>query len=175
MKKFLKIFLPMLLFIGLAYFGYQIHSKIKHKKEVANNIKEMPKFTFTTIEGKTLTNKDLLPNYRTIFVYFNTTCDYCSHETQIFKDNLNKLDNYQIFFVSFETPEIIKPFAQQYQLLNHDKIHFITDPRAIFSTTFDVKSIPSIVLYDENHKLVEVIKGQVKIETILGKYKASIQ
>jgi len=160
----------MLLFIGLAYFGYQIFSKIKHKKEVAHNIKEMPKFSFTTIEGKTLTNKDLLPNHRTIFVYFNTTCDFCSHEAQMFKDNLHKMSKYQIIFVSFETSELIKPFAKQFQLLNHDKIHFITDPRATFSITFDVKSMPSIVLYDENHKLVEVIKGQVKIETILKKF-----
>ena len=88
----------------------------------------------------------------------------------MFRDNLDKLHNFQLIFVSFETPEIIKPFAEQFQLLNHDKIHFISDPRAAFSTTFDVKSLPSIVLYDENHKLVEVIKGQVKIETILKKF-----
>lgn len=170
MKKTLKILIILLVVAIFGFLGYNISSKIKHKKEVANAIKEMPKFSFTTIDGKTLTNKDLLPNHRTIFVYFNTTCDYCLHEAQMFRDNLDKLHNFQLIFVSFETPEIIKPFAEQFQLLNHDKIHFISDPRAAFSTTFDVKSLPSIVLYDENHKLVEVIKGQVKIETILKKF-----
>ncbi len=31
---------------ALGYFGYQIYTKIQHKKEVAENIKTIPKFEY---------------------------------------------------------------------------------------------------------------------------------
>lgn len=72
-------------------------------------------------------------------------------------------------FISFEKPEIIKGFASNYQLNNYPNVHFLADTNITFATTFDVKSLPCLVLYDKNQKLIEKIKGQTKTETLIKK------
>ena len=86
--------------------------------------------------------------------------------------NINKwgLDVNQVVFISYEPIEKIKQFASKFKLLNHDNIYFLCDSKITFATTFDVKSMPCLVLYDKENNLIEKIKGQVKIETVLEKF-----
>ena len=84
-------------------------------------------------------------------------------------ENIQKLQNFQLVFISFEKPETIKAFAAKYRLLDHDNVHFICDSKITFSTTFDVQSLPCLVLYDKNNNLIEKIKGQTKVETLIKK------
>jgi thioredoxin-related protein len=74
-----------------------------------------------------------------------------------------------LVFISFEKPEIIKGFASKFHLNNYSNVHFLADTKITFATTFDVKSLPSLVLYDKNQKLIEKIKGQIKTETLIKK------
>ena len=73
-------------------------------------------------------------------------------------------------FISYEPIEKIKQFATKFKLLNYDNINFLSDSKITFATTFDVKSMPCLVLYDKENNLIEKIKGQVKIETVLNKF-----
>ena len=50
MKKTLKIVIPILVLSLLAFIGYKVVSKINHKKQVAENIKQMPNFSYLTLE-----------------------------------------------------------------------------------------------------------------------------
>jgi len=169
MKKTLKILIPLLLIAALAFMAYQVVSKINHKKQVAENIKKMPVFSYLTLENKTFTQENLAQNKPTLFIYFNSECDFCNHEAEMVQQNLDKLQNIQVVFISYEPIEKIKQFATKFKLLNYDYITFLSDSKISFSTTFDVKSLPCLVLYDEQNNLIEKIKGQVKIETVLNK------
>ncbi|MCZ8169238.1 TlpA family protein disulfide reductase [Flavobacterium sp.] len=172
MKKLLRILIPLLFIGAFFYFGYQIYSKIQHKKEVAKHIKTIPKFEYQNIKGDNFTNKNLEEDTPTLFIYYNSECDYCNEETKMIKQNIGKLTEFQLCFISFEKPEQIKTFANKYQLNTYDNVHFLCDSKVTFATTFDVKSLPCLVLYDKNKKLIEKIKGQVKVETILKKLNA---
>jgi len=169
MKKYLKIIIFLLFLSALGYFGFQIYSKIKHKKEVAENIKTIPKFEFQNIKGGNFTNDNLKKDTPTLFVYFNTECEFCNEETQMIKGNIEKFKAFQLVFISFEKPDLIKTFATKYKLTTYDNVTFLSDTKVSFATTFDVKSMPCLVLYDKNKKLIEKIKGQTKVETILKK------
>jgi peroxiredoxin len=170
MKKILKTTIPILFLFVLGYVGYKIASKINHKKEVAENIKTIPVFSYETIDGLHYTNENLVLSKATIFVYYNSECDFCNHEAEMIQQNIDKFKNAQILFVSFEDKQKIKKFATQHKLLNYDNVHFLCDSKGTFAATFDVKSLPCLVLYDKNRQLIEKIKGQVKIETILEKF-----
>jgi peroxiredoxin len=171
MKKYLKIILPVL-FMGLfGFLIFQITSKINHKKEVAENIKTIPKFSFQNINGGVFTDQNIIKNTPTIFIYFNSECEFCNEEAEMIKENLEKFSNFQLIFVSFEQPELIKTFAEKHQLINYDKINFLSDTKVSFAPTFDVKSLPCLVLYDKNRQLIEKIKGQIKPEILLKKLK----
>jgi len=172
MKTSLKSIL-ILLFIGiLVFLGYQIRSKINHKNEVAQNIKTIPAFTYQNINGGAFTNKNLKKDTATIFIYFNTECEYCDHEAQMIEENITKLKKIQLVFVSFEKPEQIKKFAQKHQLTTYDNVYFLCDNKVTFAATFDVNSLPCLVLYDKNQNLIEKIKGQTSIKILLKKMNA---
>lgn len=169
MKRFLKIALPFLFTCLISFLGYQIISKINHKKEVAENIKNIPGFSYKNINGDFFTNQDIKINTPTLFVYFNSECEYCNKEAVMIRENVEKFQKVQLIFISFEKPEHIKRFAIRNQLYSYSNIHFLWDYKVTFSTTFDVNSLPCLVLYDKNQKLIEKIKGQKKIEILLKK------
>ena len=143
--------------------------KINHKKEVAENIKTIPVFEYKDLNNNKFTNANLKENTPLLFVYFNSECEFCNEEAKMIKDNITQFKNIQLVFISFEEPSKIKAFATKHQLINYDNLTFLCDSKATFATTFDVKSMPCLVLYDKNNNLIEKIKGQTKAETILKK------
>ena len=169
MKKYLKIILPLLFLSVLGYLAYQIITKIQHKKQVEQNIKQMPEFSYNTLENKAFTIQNLRKNTPTLFIYYNSECDFCNYEAKMVRENIDKLNTVDVVFISFEPLDKIKTFAQNHQLINHDYIYFLSDTKITFATTFDVKSMPCIVLYDKDRHLIEKIKGQTKVEPLLEK------
>ena len=169
MKKYLKIFIPLVFISLVSFLGYKIVTKINYKKEVAANIKTIPDFKYQNLQGESFSNKNLKKGTPTLFIYFNSECEYCNEETKMIQERLNEFNRYQLVFVSFEKPELIKTFAQKYNLLNYDNIHFVCDTKVTFATTFDVQSLPCLVLYDKNQQLIEKLKGQTKVEVLLKK------
>lgn len=172
MKKYLKIIIPILILGTIAFMGYKVISKINHKKEVAEHIKTIPSFSYSTIDGKLFSNKDLKDNSPTVFLYFNSECEHCQSEAEQIRDNVEKFASVQLVFISFEEPEKITAFAKKYKLDHYDAITFLCDKQVSFATTFDVSGLPTVVIYDKNMKLIEKIKGQIKIENILKKITA---
>jgi len=171
MNKLLKIIL-LVLFICVAFFlGYQITTKISHKKEVAKNIKIIPRFIYQNINGKVFTNDDLKKDIPVLFIYFNTECEYCNEEAQILTNNITKFKDIQIIFISSENINQIKKFAQQYKVNHYDNVHFLYDCKVSFASTFDVNSLPCLVLYDKDKKFIVKIKGQTKPEILIKKLK----
>jgi peroxiredoxin len=169
MKKKLKIIVFALFICVFGYFGFQIYTKINHKKQVAENIKTIPKFQFKDTNNAVFSNKNLQPNTPTLFVYYNSECDFCNEETAMIQSEIEKFGTTQIIFISFEKPNKIQEFSKKHKLDTYDNVHFLRDSKITFATTFDVKSLPCLVLYDKNQKLIEKIKGQTKIETLLEK------
>ena len=170
MKKTLKILIPILIISLLAFMGYKVVSKINHKKQVAENIKKIPDFSYVTLENKVFTQENLVKGKPTLFIYFNSECDFCNHEAEMVQQNLEQLKDIQVVFISFEPIEKIKQFAIKFKLLNHDAITFLSDSKISFATTFDVNTMPCLILYDKDNNLIEKIKGQVKIETVLENF-----
>jgi peroxiredoxin len=169
MRKMVKTGVSIITIGLLVLIIYKIVIKINHKKEVAVFIKKMPKFEYKTYDGKIFNNHNLKKNTPTLFIYFNSECDFCNHEAKQIKDNIEKLRDVQIVFVSFEKSEPIIFFLKKYKLEHYDNITFITDSKVSFAPTFDVKSLPTIIIYNKNRTLVTKLKGQTKVTNILKK------
>ncbi len=149
--------------------GYQVISKINHKKEVAKNIQTLPNFEYKDLNNNKFTNANLMEKTPLMFVYYNSECEFCNEEAKMIKENLAEFKNTQILFISFEKNEKIKQFANNHQLDTYDNVTFLCDSKATFATTFDVKSLPCLVLYDKDKNLIEKIKGQIKGENLIKK------
>lgn len=171
MKKYLKIILPILILGAIGFMGYKVITKINHKKEIAENIKTIPAFSYKTINSKPFSNIDLKENTPIVFLYFNSECEHCQSEAEQIRDNIQKFVSVQLIFISFEEAKKIMAFATKYKLIEYDNVTFLCDSKVSFSTTFDVNSLPTVVIYDKNKKLIAKIKGEVKVENILKKLK----
>lgn len=171
MKRFFKIIIPILIIGLLGFMSYKVITKINHKREMAEHIKTIPPFSYSTINGKLFTNENLKQNTPTLFLYFNSECEHCQSEASQIQESMAKFKEIQLVFVSFEEKNKIIAFAKEYKLDSYDNITFLLDKQITFSTTFDVNSLPTMILYNKNKELIEKIKGQTKIGTILKKLK----
>jgi len=169
MKSVVKIGVGAIIFALTGFMGYKVVSIINKKMQLFENILHIPKFTYKDIKGMGFTNLNLKPTTPIIFVYFNSECDFCQHEALMIKHNIDKLTNSQIIFISSEPQEKIIAFAQNFGLINFSNIIFLIDDKHTFNLTFDVSSLPCIILYNKDQFLIEKIKGQIKIEYILKK------
>lgn len=151
----------------LFYLGYKVISKAKEKNAIAKQLQTIPTFSFQTLELKPFTNSNLKPNIPTIFIYFNSECDYCQYEAESISNNLNKFKNVQFIFVSTENIETIKQFSEKNKLNNQTNITFLQDTDYLFSNQFGASSIPYILIYSKKQKLIKKHKGQLKAEAIV--------
>jgi len=166
-RKTLK-YLSIFIIVGLlSYLIYKVVSTINYKNQVEQNIQTVPEFEFLTLNQKRFTNANLKLNLNTIFIYFNSECDFCQHEAQSISDNLDSFKNVQFIFVSTEPIEIIKKISEQYHLNNKQNITFLYDSNSTFSSRFDANSIPYLLIYDKNQKLIKKHKGQLNAKGIL--------
>ena len=166
MKNKLKILLVIALLSILGFLGFKVVSKFNHKKEITERIKTIPNFTFHTLDGNKFT-RDSLQNKPIVFIYFNSEFDYCQSEAIKIRNSMTEFENIQLLFISFEELEIIKKFRQEYKLMDFDNVIFLEDRKGKFSEIFDVNSIPYIVIYDANQKLLKKFKGATGVSKII--------
>jgi peroxiredoxin len=166
MKRKLKLFFGIILLSVIGFLGYIIVNKLNHKKEVQERIKTMPNFFFYTLNGEVFSRKNM-PEKPSIFVYFNSDCDYCQLEAIKIEERLYDFGNVQLIFVSFEGKDVIQKFAKNYKLDNKKNVLFLEDSKGEFSKIFDVNSIPYTVVYGANGKLLKKFKGITKVDKIL--------
>jgi thiol-disulfide isomerase/thioredoxin len=167
MKKKLRFIILLLIISVFSFLGFKIANKINHKKEVAENTKSIPNFSFIDIEDNVYTNKNL-SNRPIVFVYFNSDCDYCQSEATKIQERLEDFKEVQLVFVSFEEQKNIIDFAKEYQLYKKENVVFLEDKEMVFSQIFDVNSIPYIVVYDKDKNFLQKFKGATKIDNILA-------
>ncbi len=168
MKKKLKIILAVFIICIIGFLGFKIGSQLKQKKEVAERIQYIPDFSFKTLKAKTFSKKDIENDKPKLFIYFNSDCDFCHSEANQIQNNLEKLKDIQLIFVSFESADSIKVFAEKYQLLNKENIILLEDEKMLFSQLFNAKSIPYMLLYSKSNQLIKKFKGATKIEHVLN-------
>ncbi len=167
MKKTVKIGIVIAILSLLGYLVTQVFTKMQYKKEVAIQLQTLPQFNFTTLKGKIFTQDNLKPNTATVFIYFNSECDYCQHEAQSIYKNLEAFKNAQLIFVSEQPKEKIAEFANTYKLNNQPNITFLHDATYTFAHRFDATSIPYTLIYNKTQQLVKKQKGQLLAKTIV--------
>lgn len=165
-KKILLIVIIAIISL-ISYLSYNVITKAKQKSEIAKQIQTVPEFELQTLDNITFTNANLKPNLNTIFIYFNSECDFCQHEAKSINDNLNDFKNVQFIFVSTEDIATIKQFSKEHKLNNKPNITFLYDNSSHFATQFNAQSIPYILIYNQNNQLIKKQNGQLNANGIL--------
>ena len=166
-KKKIALLVFVTVVVVLLYLGYGIVSKTQEKQLVENRLQTVPAFELTALDKRTFSNENLAPGLSTIFIYFNSECDYCQHEAESIRGHLDKFTDVQFAFVSNEPLQAIERFAEQYGLENQPQVNFLHDQDSRFSSQVDVPSIPYLLIYDEQGSLIKRHKGQLNANGLL--------
>ena len=151
----------------LVVMGMQVLKKLQHKEQVQQALAILPDFSFCTLEGASFTNAQLPQNNKIVFIYFNTECGYCFYETKDISEQLERFKSTILLLVSNESKEAIKAFAIKQNLLGKDKVICLQDSTYTFAKQFEANSIPYILAYDAQGKLLLRHKGQLRAEKLL--------
>lgn len=168
MKKIVAGFVVMLLVIGTA-----CSSKQKNNPEVYTNstvpvTTDLPSITLTKLDGNRFTAKSL-QGRPVILVLFQATCDHCQREAKHIKNHIESFRNYQLYFISADTPAEASKFAVEYGLAEETNVTFaLTDVPSVLNT-FGPVATPSVYIYNAAGKLMAKFNGETDINLILKK------
>jgi ahpC/TSA family len=151
----------------LVVMGVQVLKKLQHKEQVQQALAILPEFSFCTLEGASFTNAQLPQNNKIVFIYFNTECEYCFYETKDISEQLERFKATTLLLVSNEKKEAIKAFAIKQNLQDKSQVIFLQDSTYTFAKQFEANSIPYILVYDAQGKLLLRHKGQIRAEKLL--------
>ena len=132
--------------------------------------KHLPAFKFYTLKDSLSFTPDSLPIKRPIlFIYFNTTCDHCQHETEELLKYITYFEKISIVLVSREDRKPIQNFAKKYELAKNG-ITVLMDSEGKIHDYFDFAYIPMIRLYNKKRQLIAAYSEQAHILDILTKF-----
>jgi thiol-disulfide isomerase/thioredoxin len=155
--------------LSMVFISYKIISTINLKKQIAENIVTIPKFSFTTIQHSSFTKQNIPDTLGTIIIQlFSPDCEHCQYMAQSFVKNKEKLRNVEIIMVTpFGDSSSVEKFSHDYGLDSLSNVHLLLDTHDDFFKIFGSSLVPSFYVY-KNNKLIKSIKGEIKIENLLN-------
>ncbi|MEM6517330.1 MAG: redoxin domain-containing protein [Bacteroidota bacterium] len=167
----IKMLLITIFILGGSFFGYQFYKSVSRKQNSQQQIATLLDFKFETLKGKSFSKKDLSKNKKKLFIHFNSDCDICQNEALKFSEKIQDLKEYQILYISYESPKNIDSFSRKFGLDQISNITFLRDVNTVFYSWVESHQVPYILAYDENDKLVYQHKGM----TIFSKLIESLE
>ena len=132
----------------------------------------VPAFTVYTVpDSIAFTNKDLLKNKPLIIMFFSPDCEHCQKETKELLAYKEELKNIQILMVSPGSYSMIKQFYQEYALSTMPNIKLGNDLNYALGSIYQLRTFPSMFIYDQSGKLAKAFVGNIGVPAILDAVK----
>jgi peroxiredoxin len=168
MKKRITLMLFCILIIAILYLISIVVLRKNHSREKLKSfITTLPNINFNDIRGDTVNNTKLLGNTPSVFVAFNPECEHCQYEAKSINERYNDLQNLNLIMFTIANDSMTKAFSKQYGLDSLKNIRIISDTTKEMEKIFDVKTIPTVFIYNAQNQLVKRYNGETKIEAIL--------
>jgi hypothetical protein len=165
MRKDFKNIILITLILVLSTLVICVIRKISGDRLKINKLASLPSFSFIAIDGSNFNSSEIKTG-PVLIVRFHPECDHCQYEiSQIFKSEIPSLVN-KFLLISSAPPDSISKFLNQFHYSDYPSAIALADSNNSFSDIFGRDIVPSNYIYNEELKLVKIIFGEVKPETI---------
>ena len=152
-------------FLSLILLLSGVVSKILKEKRINENIALLPSFSFMTLARDDFHSADI-KNGPVLIVRFHPECEHCQYEiSQILKSDIPAIVS-KALLISSAHPDSISKFLKQFNYIDYPSIVALADTSDSFGSIFGKDIVPSNYIYNRELKLVKVLSGEVKAETI---------
>ena len=132
----------------------------------------IPAFSiYTTPDSSLFSNKNLKANKPFILMFFSPDCDHCQKQTKEMLAYKNELKEVQILMASPSSYGMVKQFYKDYNLSAMPNIKLGNDVSYALGSIFQLRTFPSIFVYDNSGKLAKAFVGNADVPTILAALK----
>jgi thiol-disulfide isomerase/thioredoxin len=158
----------------LAFIGTVIMVQAQ-KDSSGNNLSKfetIPSFNIYTVPDSIgFSNKNLLKNKPFVLMFFSPDCEHCQKETKELMAYKEELKNIQILMVSPSSYAAVKEFYQEYTLSDMPNIKLGQDVNYALGSIFQLRTFPSMFVYDHTGKLAKAFVGNIGVPSILDAVK----
>ena len=129
----------------------------------------MPQFKLYKTDGTSFTQNDIKGNSKSIYIYFDTSCDHCQHELAAVNKQYADFKNVNFYLVSINDKAAIIDFVRTYgsELYTGKNVTILQDKEQQFQFKFQPVEFPSLYVYSESKKLIGYFAGQKNINDIV--------
>ncbi len=132
----------------------------------------IPAFNIYTVpDSIAFANKNLQKNRPLVIMFFSPDCDHCQKETKELLAYKEELKNIQILMVSPSSYGAVKQFYEEYTLSAMPNIKLGNDINYALGSIYQLKTFPSIFIYDQFGKLAKAFVGNIGVPAILDAVK----
>ncbi|MFC5626044.1 peroxiredoxin family protein [Algoriphagus winogradskyi] len=172
MKKTNLIILLIVLLGGASYMGYLSQLGTSAEAAILTAPSELPDFTLNDINGKATSIHGVAGAKPTLFIYYNSTCHLCQEELGNISKRIEEFKDYNLILTTVQPMEEMIGFADGLGIKDKSNVHFLLDSEMKVASFYQVRSVPSIYVYDGKKQLVAEYVGITKIELLLEKLSA---
>jgi thiol-disulfide isomerase/thioredoxin len=133
-----------------------------------NNIQNIPAFKiFTAPDSTAFTNTQLKKGKPFVLMFFSPDCDHCQKETKELLAYKRELKDIEIVMASPASYSLIKGFYQDYNIASMPNIMMGQDLNYVLGSKYQLRTYPSLFVYDAAGKLAKAFVGNVGVPAIL--------
>jgi len=137
-----------------------------------NRFLAIPAIKINIVPDSTVyTNVNLKKNTPFILMFFNPDCDHCQKETKELLAYKEELKDVQILMVSTASYPGIKDFYEAYGLSSMPNIKLGQDVNSKLGSIYQLRTYPSIFVYDNKGILAKAFVGNIGVPAILDAVK----
>ena len=142
----------------LCFFAVSVSAQ-KDTLPVYKQFPTVPPFKLRVLpDSSVFVRDDLKKKKKLIIMMFSPDCDHCIHTVEALIKDIDVVKDYQLLMVTSLPYPMVQNFYNRFKLADHKNITVGVDNAYFLGTFFNVKSFPSLYVYDK--------KGHFKNEFI---------
>ena len=145
-----------------------VQAQIDSSAKNLSKFEKIPSFNMYTVPDSTsFSNKNLTANKPFIIMFFSPDCEHCQKETKELLAYKNELKDIQILMASPSSYGMVKQFYKDYNLSAMPNIKLGNDVNYALGSIYQLRTFPSIFVYDNTGKLSKAFLGNIGVPAIL--------
>ena len=159
-----RIFSTIFILIFVFLIGWLFMQSLKPEALPVGSL--MPDLDYQDTTGTYILKNDSTQN--TIIVLFERNCEHCQYQLNQFNEHLNKFVNTRLVLLTTEQDFFNENYLEQFEILTQaENVHWGIVNKKQFKKKFGSMVLPTIFLFNKPGKLINKIRGEVRIEKIV--------
>jgi len=140
----------------------------KSEKNYIETISNLPSFNLLLLDSATKINTaQIRGGNPIILMWFSPDCEHCYQQTKKIVENINSLENAQIYLFSHMPLDELRVFFFAFHLDKYKNITVAKDYEYAFYKFYKPTGFPYTAIYSSQKKLIKLYKEEIEINQLV--------